>query len=302
MRLAWFGALLAFCSFVSCFAQAQEDSSVTASGTARLERAPDFLRMHVRISANGKNVREALEKLQARRESVRDKLKDLAVEEDSIEFSEPSINATMSDRQRQMEALMRQRSGKTKKKPGDDAPRPVMLAQTLQAEWKLGSENSEELLVLAHELQEAIKEADVAGAKEAEPLSPEEEELAEEMSGLYSEYSGSDEPSPGTAAFSFVCKISDEERGQATAEAFEKARDEAARLAAAAGKQLGELRLLRGDSAGGDYESYGEYQYSRDMMLALARQRARADNMEAIGAQPGKVSFQVQVSASFSLK
>jgi hypothetical protein len=83
-------------------------------------------------------------------------------------------------------------------------------------------------------------------------LSPEEQELAEEMAEMMSDhgYGSGSEAKPGEPQFVFVARISEEDRRQAMTEAFAKAQASAARVAAAAGKELGELAHLQSNSRG----------------------------------------------------
>jgi uncharacterized protein YggE len=117
-----------------------------------------------------------------------------------------------------------------------------------------------------------------------------------------------DEQKPGQPAFLFVSRISEAERDKALAEAFEKAKQQATRLAKAAGAQLGALKSLAGNAAmgGGDYDVY---QYGRDnspshqMMQAMRNRQSSGEEetVEAIGAEPGPVSINVSVTAAFDL-
>jgi uncharacterized protein YggE len=115
---------------------------------------------------------------------------------------------------------------------------------------------------------------------------------------------GEDEPRRGEPVFLFVCKISDEDRAKALADAFQKARREADRLARAAAAELGALHHLDSQNQGGGddnpYVSNGRFyrQQSRVSQLGDPDEQAR----EAVGTQPGKVTLRVTVSASFTLK
>src|SRR4051812_5222260 len=50
------------------------DGTVTAIGTATVERKPDVVRMQVELSAEGKDVKEALASLKSQEKAVREKL------------------------------------------------------------------------------------------------------------------------------------------------------------------------------------------------------------------------------------
>jgi hypothetical protein len=179
----------------------------------------------------------------------------------------------------------------------------------LTAEWKLSAKSPDELLLAVHALQEKIKAADLAGMKDAEKLSPEQEEMLEEaedpdMMGFNSNI----EVKPGEPVFMYVSRISDAERDKALAEAFQKARAHATRLAKAAGAELGNLKSLTAHNASPrDYDvSGGRNQYAYQM-IQMARAQAgldddEANDTEALGVEPGPVKINVTIMAVFDLK
>jgi uncharacterized protein YggE len=283
-------------------AQVESAGTVNGLGTARLERAPQLLRMQVQILSKGSDIREALTRLKARRTAAQAILESMGADKKSIQFGEMAVDAAMSDRQRQMEMMIRQQlpgRGKTADSP---KRRPVTVSVQLIAEWPLKSDDLEELLIAAHELEQKVKDADVAGAKEAQKLSPEEEELAEEAAELMNPYGGTEEPPPGTPVFLYVMQVSDEERASLLKEAYQKASAQAGELAAAAGAKIGPLRQL--DGSGDEAAGYGSNPYS-DYYNSMAYQQMQAQTSkaanEAIGVKPGKIAYQVSVTASFKL-
>jgi hypothetical protein len=210
-----------------------------------------------------------------------------------------------------MQRMMMQRmqqGGKAAKKPKKVAD-PVLVSAQLTAEWKLDAKNPDELLLSVHALQEKIKGADLAGMKDADKLSPEQEELLEEagdpdMMG----YSSNNQPKPGEPVFMFVGRISDAERDKALAEAFQKAKVQAGRLAKAAGADLGSLRSITAHSTpSGGYDEYGNYNRHAYQALQMARSQSGGDDdasndSEALGVEPGPVKISVTVMAAFDLK
>jgi hypothetical protein len=67
-------------------------------------------------------------------------------------------------------------------------PQTVTVSSALTAQWPLGTESHEKLLLLSQRIQEKIKAADLSGSKEAEKVSPEEEEFEEEASQMTSQF------------------------------------------------------------------------------------------------------------------
>jgi uncharacterized protein YggE len=286
------------------------NGTVTGSGVVEIKRQPDRLRLQVELLAKGSNLKEALALLKDRIEAARLQVGALGVIKKSVAFGNPKLSSTKTDQQKQMEQMLIQRlrqRGKRKPKKSK-ASSPVTVSAELTAEWKLTAKTIEELLIVSYELQEKIKAADLAGRKQAEKLSPEEQELLEEAASGFG-YGSSDEAKPGEPSFLFVSGISDDEREKSLAAAFQKAKSRAARLAKAAGSQLGELKSLSAQNTPGagldDYSMYGGYSspaYRAIQRAMTAAQLGTEDASEAIGAIPGTVTYTITVTASFDLK
>jgi uncharacterized protein YggE len=281
------------------------DSVVTGAGQATLKRPPEILRLKMEIQVKAKNPAEALAKLKDKRAAVRAQLVAMGAPGDAITFADPKIAAAENEQQ-QMQRMVRERMammGQTSEPAAkEDKPKPVLVSVALTAEWPLKVEGAEERLLFAHDLEDKVKAADLSGSKEAEKLSPEEEEQIEEMQPGRS-YEYEQRPQPGQPVFIYVSKIPETERAKLLAEAFQKARAEAVRLAEAAGAQVGTLRSLSSGSAGSEAELYNRYgdRYAYMLMQQAAAGQEPATD-EAIAAEPGPIAFRVSVSASFTLK
>src|SRR5262249_35905673 len=202
--------------------------------------------------------------------------------------------------------VRRQLRGQGKKVDGKKAAPSVVVASVLRADLPLKATGPEDLLVQAHQFQEKLKAADLGGTKELKKATPQEEELLEELEGMgMPEDQG---PARGEAVFFFVSRISEADQAAALAQAYQKARAEAAKLARAAGQELGVLQQLNtvpGMNSGDDEMALmdggpANYQYLQRYRWIQSRTGGRPD--EALGIQPGKVVFRVSVSASFALK
>jgi uncharacterized protein YggE len=276
-------------------AQAVE-GAVTGVGMATLKRAPDVIRLQVQLTGDGKTLKEALAKLAARREACKKKLVALGAKEDAVTFDDAKIDA--ADPRQQMEQMMRMRMNRGGGRPPATSPAGaarVSVGAIVKAEWTLAGKSGEDLLVLAQDLQDKVKAADLAETKTA---SLEEQEAREERAGQ----DGSDEqaPPPGQPVFLYVAKISDQQRAEVLADAFKKAKSNAADLAKAAGAELGALKQLQSQAAP-DMEQYQMMQYGRYNPY-LMNQAQNPDPNEAIAAQPGPVTLRLTVSASFAIK
>jgi uncharacterized protein YggE len=284
-----------------------ESGTVSGNGVVTISRAPETMRVQIALQGKGADLKAALAAVKTRADAARKQLTGLGADKDSIKVDGAKIAAKNNQQQRQMMMMQRMKQGnKASKKP--KTPDPVLVSAMLTAEWKLDSKSADDLLVAVHGLQEKIKAADLGGTKEAEKLSPEQEELLEEMEANQYQYGSDDEPKPGEPIFIFVSRISDTERDKALAEAFQKAKVQAARLAKAAGAELGELKSLSGHSTSpNEYNSYGRYNQFAYQALQMARAQAGIDDdegndTEALGAEPGPVKINVTVTAAFDLK
>jgi len=284
--------------------------TVSGTGTVVIKRRASVLVTNVQLFGRGKTLKEALGNLKDRREAAQLQLETLQADSDSIQFGDPTLSNVFSKRRSQFEQMIKQRMrGRAGKVPkGLQIPRSYVVSSLLTARWPLQAENVEDLLLEAEKLTEKIKSADLAGTKDAEKLSPEEEELAEELAEMSGRYSD-EKVAPGTPRFHYEAKISDQQHDKAMAEAFEKARAHAARLANAAGKQLGPLANIAGQHRGAAlYDDYGyddmgfgnsRYQYQ---LMQRAMRSAEGQENTSFAPEPGMVTFTFRVMANFYIK
>jgi uncharacterized protein YggE len=285
--------LLASCLAASSGAQGVDNGAVTGVGMATLKHAPDLVRVQIQITGDGKTLKEALAKLAARREACKKKLLAAGAREEAITFEDPRLDT--GDPRQQMEQMMRARMGRAGNRP-TTAPGAahVAVAATVKAEWPLAGKSGEDLLIVAYDLQEKVKAADLADTKTA---SLEEQEAREERAGLDSD----EQAAPaGQPVFVYVARISDAQRAAVLADAVKQAKANATALATAAGAQIGTLKQLQ-SQASPDMEQYQMMQYGRYNPF-LAAQAQNPDPNEAVAMQPGLVTLHLTVSASYAIK
>jgi hypothetical protein len=306
--------LLAIATAVPAAAQpAPGGPQVSAAGHVRIQRPPTRLRMYLAISARGKTLEEALAAMKERREAVAAQLEKLGAEKSSIVFAAPTVDESTAQQQKRMEMMIAQRlRGAGAKKGAKPAKPPVSLVSLLTVQWPLKADSTEKLLLAADELREKIKAADLAGGKDAPKLSPEEQEVAEEAAAEIARQSGSGEEAaaPNEPRFAFVAKLTAADRQKALAEAFAKAKSQAAELAKAAGAEMGPLTSISGDAnGGGGYRGYGspfgnanyaraEYEFQQGVQ-AMSGDEQRD---ESLALKPDSVGFDFTVQATFALK
>lgn len=302
------GCLIATSTLIAQPARGQGAAgTISGVGVAVVERQPDVMRMDLQLSAEGKDAKEAIAKLKELETAARKKLAELGAAEASIKVNNVQIGGAATSQQQQMAMMMRQRMGRgAAPKAATPAAPSVTATAALEAEWGLKG-SGEERAVIAYDVAQKVKAADLSGAK-SKPRTPEEEEQMEEMMAQMEQY-GQQQPLPGAPAFFYISRISDEEQATALADAFKKARDHATRLAKAAGAELGSISAVNSSMTPEvDYDQYGgggygganqRYAY-RMMMQAQSGQSEPVT--EAIGTNPAKVAMRITVSAAFNVK
>ncbi len=285
--------------------------SVSGMGTAELKRAPEFMRLKIVITTKGKDLNEALAALKDRVTAAKTQVAALGADKASITTDEPQLATENNDRRRQMEMMMAQRMRGGRRPAGkkEETKPPVSVSTNLSAQWPLKGTTGEQLLIAATALQDKIKAADLAGTKEQSKLSPEEQELADELAGeQMAMFSGDDAPKPGEPIFMFVAPVTTAERDALLADGFKKAKERAGQLAKAAGAELGSLRNLNDNEVDASDEMMMNGMYGgggaayRMMQMMRSARGMQGDVSEAIGVQPGQVTIRVMVTASFDLK
>lgn len=288
-------------------AGAQEMAAVVVGGGEHtLRRKPTFLQMDIVLTARGKTLKVALDALAERKQAASLLLATLKADKDSITFGDSEISAEEEQQRMMFQQLIAQRVAQGASVPkGLKPPTTRKVSCTLSVRWPLEYDSPEQLLVQADAVREQVVTADLAGKKEKKELSPQEEELQEELAQLQSQYGyGGQQTSPDEPKFVYVAIITVDERKKAMADAFVKARDKATQLAAAAGVKLGTLVELSGEGSGISFDpteelGYSPY-YAYQMAMAGQTPSTKKDN-EASSLKAGEISFQFHVQAKFRL-
>jgi uncharacterized protein YggE len=279
-------------------------NTISASGTAVVKRLPTTIRVIVPLSVKGKSMEEAMTKLKAERENASAKVQKFKADKKDIKFSSPSPASTQNNRQRQMEMMIAQRMNQNKKKSAP-ATESVTLACTMTVEWPLAGKTAEDIILESHALKQKIKAAELTGKKEAEKLTPEEEEQAAEMAEM-ARNQGEDPQAANEPQFLFVAKIAAEDRQKAFSEAFAQAQKNGELLAKAAGIELGSLVGLSGQGRGNqsfadEYSPYASSIYQRQMRMQQLGEDSEQQTTESVATDPDMVSFTFGISAIFKM-
>ncbi|MDB5302811.1 MAG: hypothetical protein JWM97_360 [Phycisphaerales bacterium] len=298
--------VLAITLLLPAFARAAaSDAAVTGNGRVVLKRQPQILRAQLVLTGEGKTIAEAAEKLKEAQAAAGKKLAELGASEKSVEFGATQVGTAGVDARQQMYAqrMVTMRGGRGAKPAA--LPKTVTVSSTLKAEWSLKPGTPEELLINSYTLQEKIKGAGLAKKdKEAKQLTPEEQEALEEAQGMQ----GGEAADPSAPSFQYVNKVAEEDQAAALAEAFQKAKADAVRLAKAAGGDLGALRQVSSATSsptgnpGDENQAYQRFMIRQMMGASAPADSSDTSNSEATAPQPGPVELQIVVTASFGLK
>jgi uncharacterized protein YggE len=305
------GVVLIGCGINPLRADELQTSHVTGQGSFEMKRQPEFLRVQVEVLAKARSAKDALAKLQERRLAARTKLEGMGAAPEAIEFSEPMIVSELDPREAQMQAMMARRAmmmqmaqgGKKAAAKPKEAP-PVVVSCVLKAQIRLSAPNPEEMLLLAHGLEERIKAADLGGTKALKQVSPQEEELAqEEMQGMMN---GDEQRVRGQPFLCYVSKLTAEDRTRAVREAFKRAERQASELAGAAGLVLGPVcKLEEAPNQNNDAEVPNGMEFIYAQLGGRVPGNQAPDDKngpEAVGIQPAKVVYRVVLTATFEMR
>ncbi len=284
----------------------QPVQTVAGTGMATVSRQPGRIRMHIVLKASGATLEEALAQLKSRREAAVAKLEALKADQASIKTGAPTVAEGQSEQRRRMEQMIipQLRARGQQIPPGLMAPQLASVSTTLTAEWPLEAATPEDVLLRTEAIRTQIKEANLSGSGAEEELSPEAQELAEEMAGM-----GYDDDSPvpeGEPLFLYVAHLSEADREKVTAEAFAKARDQASSFARAAGTDLGPLVSLAGHGSGESdtmdrYRDYEQQRYIRQLIGSSGGMSLDQKADELVSTSPGDLSYKIMVRAIFAL-
>ncbi len=281
---------------------ANAPASVSATGHATLKKRPDILRASIMIQSHGKDMAEAVSKLQPLRDQTKAKLVASGAVEASIQFADPVEGAggTLTPQQRQMQMFQEMQQRGNRKPP---PPQGTTISCTVTAEWPFAAASGDEALVNASALEQKIRTLIPAAgsAGEKKTLTPEEQELAEEAAAQQPN-GGDAGPKPGEPSFLFVYKLAPADKAKLRGEAFASAKTQAADLAAASGKTLGAVHEISGGVAGAAPPDNPYAAYLAAMNGGDSAAQQPDDNSEATGAEPNSVNYTLNVSAKFGLE
>jgi len=274
---------------------------ISATGTSTIKRLPSTIRVIIPIQAKGQTIEDALKSLETERKTVLDKIQKIGFTEENVRVENFSFDQSQENKRRQMEMMVarRMRQAGPKKAVTTES---VAIRCTLFAEWPMTGNTVEDIFKESHALKQKVAAANLM--PKSEKLSPEEEELAEEMEAM--DYSSGEEESNNEPRFIFVAKISDEEGQKAYTEAFEQAQKQGDILAKAAGFKLVSLKQLTGNITKSQensepYSRYNHDPYLTQMIHSQQFGNSETKQFEGIATSPDSIVFTFIVQVSFGM-
>lgn len=288
---------------ITASAAAQSNDGISVEGSAESSEQAEIMRMSVTIEAQGSDLNAAMESLMKKKKKATITVEKLEPVEGTIKFGDISAGGGQGDTSQMMQQM--------KRRFGDD-PRmakmmkvkpPVKLTLSITADWKLDPAEPGELMLTCDALKQKISKADFVGESENK-LSPEQEELAEEMAEMMNQYGGGSESTPaGTPSFYYVRVISQELQDELLGKAFDDAKKQAMRLATATKSKLGNLKQLSSsDGGGGSSNPYEDYYRAQSQAFSPTAETLEGGAVEAISETPDKADYSVSVSATFGIE
>ncbi len=252
--------------------------TVSVSGAAELTKAPDQLRLQLRLFAKGSDISSARTQLRAVETEAVAKLVELGAEKESVVIGEPAVSSFKLPFQQQLQQRLDQRRMELGRNPAPKSKPfpelPVILEVYMLTQWKLAPDKEPQLF--AHQIHEATRKQalQLTGVGDLFKVSQEEQELGE-LLGINTnreEFATPDVSTLMRGGYPFnqsmidvrlfqVAKVTKPERLVLFKEAFRKAKSDATDLAQAAESSLGGLISLN-NSSGQQNQAFGPGYYN----------------------------------------
>lgn len=284
----------------SCFGQSSLVDGISVAGSHSVEKPASWMCMKMKIEAKGENFQRAMESLAKKKKKAQVKLEKLGAVEGSIKFEPGAAGASggTSDMLTQMKRVYGNdpRVAKMMKvKP------PVTVSVQLTAKWEI-SGDGDELLLQCDQQKNKITKDDIGGTVDPDELSAEQEELAEELAEMASEYGGyggREEAPAGQPSFYYLARFDKTEIDQAMKTAFDKARISAEKLANASGASLGQLKSLSSGAANG-YDRYYDAYGNRSSVPSPTE--LEDGGVEIASQNPLTVTYNARIAVAFKIE
>ena len=195
---------------------------------------------------------------------------------------------------------------------GQKAPKGLLTPDvyhvncTMTVEWPFAAKTAEEILLESHALVQKIKTAELIGKKDTEKLTPEEEEVAEEIAEAAESEDGKNRKSLPSHNFVRGAAVPEEDRQKAFADAFAKAKKNGEELAKAAGVELGPVVAIAGIETGNqntETETYASTPWANGLHRVSPPSPTTAEQQsnESVGVDPDSMKFTYSLNVIFKM-
>jgi hypothetical protein len=260
------------------------------------------------LQTKGKTIDEALTAMKAEQQSALDKLQKIGFAPERITFEDFGVDQAQDNNRRQMEMMVAQRIRQSNPRPAAAAAESVTLKCMVFAESPLTGKTVEDILKESYTLKQKVKAANIITKK---TMTPEEEELEEEMAGMVftGEQNFDSEP-----RLLYAVKLLKEESQKAYAEAFVQAQQQGDFLVAAVGAARGRLLQLSGSVNSSQRNNLRRYSSQQDYYLMnlvndpqsmfdpVMGQMTGTNSMTGLSISPDPIEFVFRVQAAFGIR
>jgi len=275
---------------------------VAGQGEAESSAMASVLRMKVTLEAKAADMEQTIALLRKKQKQATIRLEKTGASEDSI-VAGPIGPSASGDSAEVMAQFKRMLGDDPRLAEVEKVTPPVTLQLELTCDWKLDAgESTTDILVQSIDIKTKAAKADV-GCKDIDNnLSEAQEEVAEEMQSIMSEYGRGNSSDAGALSFSYIRKISAEEHQQLVQQAFADAKKKAQALAQVASRNLGEVLAISTSSASSPIENVYYDHYGGGSSVDEASIEELDDGaLEISSTKSPAVDHSVKVSVLFEL-
>ena len=249
------------------------EAGIAVNGQSTNRAMADVLRLSITLEAKAADVSTTIGLLNEKVKQATIRLEKLGVEADSIVVGKIGSSASGDSG-----AMM----ARFKRMLGDDArldrvakvKPPVVLELNLTGDWKLDPDTPpNDLLRRIDEIKTGAVDADIACKDVKNLLSEEQEEVAEEMQAMMSEYGRNDTVQTGVVSFKYIRTISVADQKATLQSAYDDALKNAKGLADLVGRKMGKATAISTSQTIANrtyYDPYGRSSESETGSKSLA--------------------------------
>lgn len=219
--------------------------SATANESVALQ--PEGIRLALRVQAVGRDGKAAIKSLNEQKEVVRKELATMNATADSIRFSSTEVNSGLGagGNEARMYGRMMIGNGRGGEEVDEEPETPKLFTAScwVTARWTLPAKEGDAIALLPAMLKAQIAARDLEGKKRKPDLDAEQMEQYQQLTKMMQQNSYGDSDSQ-TVRIQYFATVSKQIAQKATAAAFDRAKEQAETLSAAAGTSLAKIHSV----------------------------------------------------------